>query len=365
MKIRLTLKPVIVIVITIASLVFLSLLIYSIPSLHNVAGKVFSSGSGNVPAGTPVTVYSITTNDLCRTSTFGPNGNNYACLVNGEDGETVIVRAWNATCYGENTSALANSPSTTTLNIAINTSRSSEANITILYPLNNSNYSIGAVFNITLNISMLGNDSVDCNATIRFTNNSVINISTNENLSRSIRNIAIYNTTLTIFNFTALSAGSTNLTINVSCLSDRVILERLNFKNIFNLTVQGALSNILVNLESPSNPTRTTDVNITFKYNVSSVNAVSHCNLTLNSAVNQTNTTIITDISQNFTVFNLNPGDYLWNVTCIENTGLSATSFTYNITVLGLADLFISASRIIFSNSTAYENQNITITANV
>lgn len=77
----------------------------AIPIPHGITGIVYmSDGVTQAPVGTSFSVDDTTSGDyIAGTTGAGPNSGGYSVTVNGEDGDTVILRAWNATHYGERT----------------------------------------------------------------------------------------------------------------------------------------------------------------------------------------------------------------------------------------------------------------------
>jgi len=80
----------------------------AIPMPHSIVGTVYlSDGVTQAPAGTNFNVTDTTSGDYTPGTTgSGPNSGGYATTIDGEDGDTVIVNAWNATHYGTTTITL-------------------------------------------------------------------------------------------------------------------------------------------------------------------------------------------------------------------------------------------------------------------
>ena len=80
----------------------------AIPIPHSIAGTVYlSDGVAQAPWGTNLNVTDTMSGDyISGTTGSGPNSGRYATTINGEDGDTVIVNAWNATHYGTTTITL-------------------------------------------------------------------------------------------------------------------------------------------------------------------------------------------------------------------------------------------------------------------
>jgi len=75
---------------------------------HSIAGTVYmSDGITQVPAGTSYSVNNTTSGEYqIGTTGEGPNSGGYSVLIDGEDDDTVVVKAWNATHYGTTTVTL-------------------------------------------------------------------------------------------------------------------------------------------------------------------------------------------------------------------------------------------------------------------
>ena len=76
---------------------------------HGISGIVYMSDSvTEAPWGTSFSVNDTTSGDyIAGTTGAGPHGGGYSVTINGTDGDTVIIRAWNVTHYGETTVILA------------------------------------------------------------------------------------------------------------------------------------------------------------------------------------------------------------------------------------------------------------------
>ena len=210
------------------------------PSPHNVEGRVLTNSSNGVQNGIPVTINDTVSNDYVLTYTDAPDVpellGSYSATINGNDGDLIIVTAWNSTHYGTNSSNLIST--TTNVNVALNTTRASEANVTIIEPLNNSLKNKSIIFNVTVNITILGNNGTDCNATISFSNNQIINITSGENLTHFLGNISFESYKLTNWSVIGLNEGSSNITVRADCSSDGVKLDKVDSYTVWNITIQ-------------------------------------------------------------------------------------------------------------------------------
>ena len=167
------------------SFILLANLVLAIPTPHNVQGKIYTNSSNGVQNGIPVLINSTVTGDLVLTYVDAPpalpHKGSYSAVINGEDYELIIVTSWNDTHFGNNTAIL--DPHTTTVDVKLNYTRPSEANVTIVYPSNNTLKNKSIIFNVTANITLLGNDGIGCNATISFSDNDVLNVTSDRNFT--------------------------------------------------------------------------------------------------------------------------------------------------------------------------------------
>ena len=91
----------------VAALLILPLTVYArvVPQPHGIQGIVYmSDGVTEAPAGTSFSVNDTTNGFFIEGTTgAGPHNGWYSVSIDGEDGDTVILRAWNETHYGERT----------------------------------------------------------------------------------------------------------------------------------------------------------------------------------------------------------------------------------------------------------------------
>jgi len=95
-----------------------------VPVPHGISGIVFmSDGKTQAPTGTHFSVNDTTNSYRIEGNTGGPPGmsGRYSVPLSGEDGDEVILRAWNETHYGTRTVVL--SGDMTGIDIVINTPR--------------------------------------------------------------------------------------------------------------------------------------------------------------------------------------------------------------------------------------------------
>ncbi|PXF61818.1 MAG: hypothetical protein C4B59_02940 [Candidatus Methanogaster sp.] len=93
----------------------------AIPIPHGIAGTVYlSDGVTQAPLGTSFNVTDTTSGDyIAGTTGAGPDSGAYSVVVNGTDGDTVIVAAWTATHHGTTTVTL--SGDMTGIDVVMNT----------------------------------------------------------------------------------------------------------------------------------------------------------------------------------------------------------------------------------------------------
>ena len=229
-----SIKFILFLFISIFLFIIFSSLVRAPPSPHNVEGRVLTNSSNGVQNGIPVTINDTVSNDYVLTYTDAPDIpellGSYSATINGNDGDLIIVTAWNSTHYGTNSSNLVST--TTNVNVVLNITRQSEANVTIIKPLNNSLKNVTNVFNVTANVTILGNDGANCNATISFSNNQV-NITQDQNFTNLLDNMVLGTSKLTAWNVTAVSEGTSDVTVYAQCSSDGKILDNVNRYTIF------------------------------------------------------------------------------------------------------------------------------------
>ncbi|MEA2038179.1 MAG: hypothetical protein U9O94_11840 [Nanoarchaeota archaeon] len=343
-----------------------SIIIEAFPSPHNVDGTIFNDGGDYALGGISVTLNVTNTSDFVRTRTNGAGppivDAAYTTSVNGSDGDTLIVIAWNLTHYGINTTNL--SSGTTYADVILNTTRPSETNVTILVPANDSVRNTSYSFNVTVNVSIFGGKGgINCNATISFSNPTVLNVSAGENLTNQLGDITLGAHNTTIWNVSVIGEGRSNITVVAECINQTINFENVNIDYAYNITTFDT-SNPVVSLISPENSSMVRR-NITFSYTVSDHSIISNCSLVLNDTARANSTNVIKDITQNFKLF-LDFGDYEYYINCSDNSsnsnvGSSETRF-FNVSD---KDITISSFNITFSNNNPIENEIIIINATI
>ena len=272
------------------------------PQPHNIQGRVFNSdGVTGVNNGIPVTINDTISGDFVLTYTYAPDipsiRGSYSAAINGSNGDTIIVTAWNSTYYGTNTTTLAST--TTYINVVLNTTRPSETNVTIIPPANNSVKNTSYPFNVTANIAIIGGESgINCNATISFSYNSILNISSEENFTHNLEGISLGSYKTTTWNVTAIGEGVSNLSVQAECANQTKNFYNVNIDYVYDITTADT-SPPIINLISPENNSLVRR-NAGFFYNVSDHSAVSNCSLIVNGAVRANDTSIEKDTIQSY-----------------------------------------------------------------
>ena len=387
-----SLKKGIVLTIWLIALLWLGDIAISPPGPHNVVGRVTTLSGNGVQNGIPVFINDTTFGSFVQTYTNAPPIpqllGSYSATITGEDNDAIIVIAWNATHYGQNASVLA--PTTTSVNVVINTSRPSEPNVTILFPANNSVVNKTVHFNLTANISMFGNDGINCNATISFSNLLVINVTVGENLTHFLGNITLSNHSTTTWTVAGKANATANITVAANCESDgRKFENTSNRYMLHNVTIQNLrpiVNNVgsipLIELVPGNNLSITCNATITdynTEHDIRIVNASlyqeiigstsaddfnyhysnSSC-VNLSSNVFERNYTCSFDVA-----YFANNGSWVCNISAFDYSNSTLSNYTPTF-VNDLLALDVSPSAIDFGimspSQTSSEDVNVTIT---
>jgi len=213
-------------------------IVFAPPSPHNVDGRILSNSSNGVADGMLVYINETVSKDYRIVEVSAPPVpqlmGSYSSSINGTTGDLTIVFAYNSTNYGMSNLTLLGT--TTTIDVVLNHSRDSEANVTIISPSNNTLKNKFNAFNVTANVTMLGRDAVNCNATISFTDEEILNVTiVNKTVQLGDINYMAYK----IANWSVVgnNNGSINFTIRVDCSTDGFNIEHLNVKSRSNITI--------------------------------------------------------------------------------------------------------------------------------
>lgn len=318
-------------------ILILSIIVLAVPQSYDIAGIVYSEDTRTtqIPNVISVSLNSTVTNDYKITYTpgqsFPPLSGSYSDVLNSSVGDEIIVYAWNQTHYGrENKTSTGDMYS---FDLVLNKTRYSEPNVTIIIPENDTQIEGSIYFNITINVTMLGNNASFCNATLIISDQLIANVSTGEALTKSIGNISRSSTNSTYWNMTAKATGSINVTAVVACFNDTINLEHLDRDTTYNITITDVSGPTVIAYSPANNSINKSTHNITFFYNVTDVSPVRNCSLVINNKINKTNSTVITTNSiQNLSTYLIN-AEYNWSINCSDWYGNVGTSGVYNLTV--------------------------------
>ena len=196
--------------------------------------------------------------------------------------------------------------------------------------------SLGVYNNGTISLNYTTND-----ATATTCQYSVIN----ESLNVVIGNTSIPGCSNTTFKLT--NDGSYQLYLYVTDLAGNTALAT----NVFRLSTTGPA----VNLNTPFDNSYSQGNNVNFSFTASDYNGINYCylysNFSSSWAINQTFNFITSGVPVS-TTKNISDGDYVWNVNCTDNIGLSSFA-------LGNRTLFVDKVLPIV-NITNQNNTNIT-----
>ena len=344
------------------------------PTPHNIRGRVFHNDGSFATGGIPLIINVSVTNFYItsRTNGFGPPriDASYSDSVNGSDGDTVIVIAYNSTWYGINTTLLV-SPTTWAF-VTMNNMRPSETNVTITAPQNNSAFNASVIFQVNATVAVIGGqDGTNCQATISFNNTNVLRLY-QDSWTHNLGDITLGSSATTTWNVTGNLTGNSNIVVYGNCSSDGVNLERLNYYRLDNITIYD-FNGPGINLIAPGNNSMVTDTGsaITFSYNVSDGSEIANCSLLINDAINTTNFTVQRYTTQVFNA-HLSNRTYNWSVQCYDNLSNYGISVKYNFSIISNLppvitnmivdtpiDLNIGSFVTVYCNATVTDMNNI------
>jgi len=334
------------------------------PSPQTVKGKIYLSTGVGAPNGVIVRINNTALNQLFYTQVSAPAvpqlAGAYSATINASAGDYIYGGAYNDTNYGTS-SSVSVAHSSTTMDITMNLTRPAEANITIISPAENTTYNSGDKFNLTVNMSVLGNNGLNCNVTIFITNDTIMNVT--KNISNLVGNINLGQTIETNFEIASLSSGSVNITASGICQNNGVNFEGLNLKILHNLTGTDTIPPA-INIISPQNNTINKSNNIIiFSYNVSDTSPITNCSLLINGTINQTNTSVQKNTLQTFTQ-NLSNANYNWSIECYDSVQNKGENKTYILNVSVYYPIIITAvsDQDIMLNPGSYKSINCNFT---
>ena len=334
------------------------------PEPHGIEGYVFmANGITQVPTGVNVSINVSTTNDYVSTQTYGPPiaTGFYSATVNGSSGDDIIVMAWNATTYGVKFATLldiSQSPATY-VNITLNQTRHSETNITVVQPNDFEVQLVNVSLYVIANITIIGGQNgFNCNATISFSNTTLLKLGSGETYTHNLNTIILHNTTTTSWNVTGVMEGIANITVSALCGSDDLNFDHLSSDTVVNVTFKvnrpptisdvscddqiilnpGTTKTVVCNatVTDPDNATDISFVN-TYFYDSSTyfdANDDNNNHYTNNSClIISSNISSITYLCSYFIWYYANNGTWVFNITASDNennTGQNSTKISIN-----------------------------------
>lgn len=336
------------------------------PSPHNVDGRVLTNSTNGVQNGIPVKIEDLVTSDFVSTVTDAPDipellGIYSATINNASDDDFILIKSWNSTHYGFNSSFL--EATTTTVNVVLKYKRPSETNVTITLPLNNSVRNTTDVFNVTANVTILGSDATNCNATISFSND-VINITFDQNFTNQLGDINLGSSKTTKWNVSGVKDGTSNITVKAQCSSDGKNFDGVNI-NTISTTINDTTIPI-IDLVSPANNSffNLQESNITFRYNISENTGIKNCSLYFNNIINQTNMNLEVNTLLNFTINNTPLGTSSWFISCFDNS-TNLNQGNSSVRILNIDGIKPNITLLLPLNNSVMRNNSISFQYNI
>ncbi len=339
------------------------------PSERTVRGTVFQQNEVE-QAGTGVFVFINNTNTSLTTATqtSGPPNNegSYSATLNASNGDVIYVRAMNETNWGYGYGIMGNTR--VDIDVNLNMTRHSEAYVVILQPLNNTQHNSTAYFNLTANITILGNNGIDCNATLNFSTEDVFKLENSDTYIHQLGNLERGLTIQETWNLTGVLDGVCNISLTVLCRDDGIMLEDRYQDMTYNITSLD-LTPPQIEIYSPSNNSRINNP-VLFYYNVSDSSPVYNCSLALNQEIINVIILPEKDYKLNFTN-NLSLKENKWEINCTDNTlsknigtsglyNLSLNSYPF-ISLLSVdtpVNLLAGSNKTVYCNGTLYDGDS-------
>lgn len=337
------------------------------PQERTVRGTVYKAdGVTQAQLATLVFINNTNTSIQVTTQTFGPptQPGRYSAVILSVPDDLIYVLAYNATMWGERYGIMGTTQAV--IDIRLNRTRDSEAKVVILYPGNDSAFDSEDIINVTANITILGNNGVNCNTTLDFSVDSIFYSSQTVNLGNMARGVP----RLVKFNITSGMTGITNITVTAECSTDGINLQHLNTFTVYNIS-NSDITPPVITIFSPVNNSRKNNY-ITFSYNVSDNNPISNCTLDINSLT--TNTSFFPNMTENFT-YSLGQKYNNWTINCTDISGNMASRGKFNLTrndrpyisseIASPINLNAGSNKTVFCNGTVTDADSYTDIASV
>lgn len=230
-------------------------------------------------------------------------------------GDLIYVLAYNETVYGSNYGVMGQTRVEIDANLSNN--RDSETKVEILYPVNHSLISSTDYVNVTADITILGADATNCNATMSFSVADVFILNESESYTHDIGNINRGNNVITMWNMSGGIDGVTNITVISECASDGFIIENLFSFTIYNVSNQDQTSPTLI-IYQPENNSRQNNP-VSFYYNVTDRSDILNCSLQINDVVTNVTENPVKGEILNFTIWVTDVYNN-WTINCTDDS---------------------------------------------
>ncbi|MEM3374016.1 MAG: hypothetical protein QXE31_02225 [Candidatus Woesearchaeota archaeon] len=298
------------------------------PEPRTVRGTIYTITLQQAQLGTDVFINDTNSSVYVYTKTYGPPfmPGIYSAVLNSSPNDTIYVKAWNATRWGFRYGLM--NLTGVVIDVVLNLTRNSEAKVIIINPKNHTEVP-SAIFNLTANITMLGNNGFNCFATISF-NTSVFSLYS-DTYTHYLGNINWNTSIQTIWYLTGINDGSSNFTVNASCDSDGLKFDNLDRFTVYNISRADNRSPE-INIIYPQNNTRQNTF-LTIFYNVSDASIIKNCSLYINNILRNTTNNPERFVLNNFSII-LNESS-LFYITCTDNSPNfnTGTSGIFNISL--------------------------------
>ncbi len=218
------------------------------------------------------------------------------------------------------------------INVTLNLTRNVEANVTILTPPNQSSYARGNLFYLNATVQILGGTGNFCNATVNFTNSSVIDVQSDTSIHQ-LGSLSVHQVVQTNWTLSAVSVGTSNNSVTEECADKGIALENRGISRVSDLNVTDA-STPNVTIMYPVNNTLNISSNtLAFYYNVTDGVDITLCELLVNGISNGTNSSaVVRNLTQSITA-QVDNGVYNWTVRCTNSYNTMGNGSTFNLSI--------------------------------
>ncbi|MBW2980803.1 carboxypeptidase regulatory-like domain-containing protein [Candidatus Woesearchaeota archaeon] len=244
--------------------------------------------------------------------------------------QTSFTGTYTATIIATDVNGNINNTETATFDITTPPGVGSSSTL-ITAPASGSAYNISDAFTVSANVSASGGDLTDCNATISFTDGSVLSTATATNILGDILDGVIVTSS---WNIDAIGTGSSDITVTTTCTSGTSSSDTITNIIVSDVTAP------TVTLASPADASTDPDGDVTVQYSVTDDVAVSlTCDVYSNTSgtwqIDAAGQTVASGSSSTFGYVGLSDGTYRWNVECSDgtNAAFAAADFTFTVSI--------------------------------